>query len=374
MPTSRKRVLTALSHQQPDRSPVDMLAVPEIWNKLLMHCGVKTREEVLRFLQVDCRRVSYDSYAMPPGHITADGEVDWTDHPACTTTERVFRLRKDGHLMDIWGACRRLTAHPYGTYEELVKFPLANAETLADLAAYDWPTPAWFDFSLLPAEIQTLDSGGEVHIRYRIGSLFETAWSLRGFEQTLIDLAEAPEIPGYIMDRILEVHLANLDSAVEASNGRLDMVYYYDDLASMNNLLMSPVAYRRVIKPRQEKLLKAVKAYGLPVMYHCDGSIYKLIPDLLEMGVTLLNPIQVNAKDMSAANLKQAFGDKLSFHGGVDIVNLLPKGSVEEVRAGIRSLVETLGQGGGYILAPSHHLQADTSLENVLAMYETDLR
>jgi uroporphyrinogen decarboxylase len=222
--------------------------------------------------------------------------------------------------------------------------------------------------------LHTLDSSGEVHIRYRIGSLFETAWSLRGFEQTLMDLVEAPEIPGYIMDRILEVHLANLQAAVKAANGRLDMVYYYDDLASMENLLMSPAAYRRVIKPRQEKLLLAAKALGLPVMYHCDGSIFKLIPDLLEVGVTLLNPIQVNAKDMSAANLKQAFGGRLSFHGGVDIVNLLPKGTVDEVRAGIRSLVQILGQGGGYILAPSHHLQADTPLENVLAMYEVGLR
>jgi uroporphyrinogen decarboxylase len=374
MKTSRQRALTSLSHQQPDRTPVDLLAVPEIWNKLLSHFQVSSREEVLQILQVDCRRVSYDSFAVPPERITSGGVLDWTDHPARTTTERVFRLRRDERLLDIWGARRRLAVHPFGTYEELAEFPLAKAESLADLAAYDWPTPNWFDFSALPAELKELDKGGEVHIRYRIGSLFETAWSLRGFEQMLMDLVESPEIPGYIMDRILEVHLANLEAAVKAAGGRLDMVYYYDDLASMENLLMSPAAYRRVIKPRQEKLLSAAKAHGLPVMYHCDGSIFKLIPDLMEMGVTLLNPIQVNAKDMSAANLKQAFGEKLSFHGGVDIVNLLPKGTEDEVRAGIRSLVQTLGQGGGYILAPSHHLQGDTPLANVLAMYETDLR
>jgi uroporphyrinogen decarboxylase len=374
MLTSRQRVLTTLSHHQPDRIPVDLLAVPEIWNKLLSHFGVSSREEVLQILQVDCRRVSYDSYAVPPERITAGGVLNWTDHPACTTTERVYRLQKNGRLLDIWGAQRKLAAHPFGTYEELVEFPLSSIESLADLAACDWPTPDWFNFSALPAELHKLDSSGEVHIRYRIGSLFETAWSLRGFEQTLIDLAEAPEIPGYIMDRILEVHLANLEAAVKAASGRLDMVYCYDDLASMDNLLMCPAAYRRVIKPRQEKLLAAARSHGLPVMYHCDGSIFKLIPDLLEMGVTLLNPIQVNARDMSAANLKQNFDGKLSFHGGVDIVNLLPKGTVDEVRTGIRSLVQTLGQDGGYILAPSHHLQADAPLENVLAMYEMDLR
>lgn len=374
MLSSRERVLTALSHQQPDRTPVDMLAVPEIWDKLLSRMNLNSREDVLRHFQVDCRRVSYDSYAFPPEDVTAGGIVDWSDHPACTTTEQVFRVLKDDRLIDIWGARRRLATHPFGTYEELAEFPLAKAETVNDLAAYNWPTPDWFDFSGLPDELRALDSGGEVHIRYRMGSLFETAWSLRGFEQTLIDLAESPEIPGYIMDRILEVHLANLDAALKAANGRLDMVYTYDDLASMENLLMSPAAYRRVIKPRQEKLMTASKARSLPVMYHCDGSIFKLIPDLIEMGVTVLNPVQVNAKDMSAENLKQVFGEKLSFHGGVDIVNLLPKGTVEEVREGIRFLVHTLGKNGGYILSPSHHLQGDTPIENMQAMYDVYLR
>lgn len=374
MTTSRNRVLTALSHRQPDRTPVDLLAVPSIWDKLMAHFNVHNREEVLRALQVDCRRVSYDSYAIPPERVTAGGVVDWTDHPACTTTERVYRLRKNDRLMDIWGACRRLAENPFGVYEELAEYPLAKADSIADLAAYEWPSPDWFDFSGLSAEIKELDSAGEVHIRYRIGSLFETAWSLRGFEQTLIDLAESPDIPGYLMDRILDVHLANLDAAVRASGGRLDMVYYYDDLASMENLLMSPAAYRRIIKPRQEKLLEAARSYNLPVMYHCDGSIIKLIPDLIDLGVTLLNPIQVNARDMSAASLKEKFGDRLSFHGGVDIVNLLPKGTVEDVRQGVKDLVNILGHDGGYILAPSHHLQGDTPLENVLAMYDLSLR
>jgi uroporphyrinogen decarboxylase len=109
-------------------------------------------------------------------------------------------------------------------------------------------------------------------------------------------------------------------------------------------------------------------------MYHCDGSIYRLIPELLDMGVTLLNPIQTNARDMEPLALKQSFGQRLSFHGGVDITRLLTKGTAEEVRAEIRRLVGVLGAGGGYILAPSHHIQADTPVENVLALYEPSLR
>jgi uroporphyrinogen decarboxylase len=109
-------------------------------------------------------------------------------------------------------------------------------------------------------------------------------------------------------------------------------------------------------------------------MYHCDGAISRLIPELVEMGISLLNPIQTNAKDMDPEVLKHSFGEHLSFHGGVDISNLLPKGSEEEVEAEVRRLVQVLGEGGGYILAPAHHIQADSRVENVLSMYQVDLR
>jgi uroporphyrinogen decarboxylase len=152
------------------------------------------------------------------------------------------------------------------------------------------------------------------------------------------------------------------------------MVYYYDDVATMDSLLMSEAMWRQHIKPRQRELLQVAEAYGKPVMYHCDGSIFRLIPELLDMGITLLNPIQTEAKDMDPLRLKESFGQRLSFHGGVDIVRLLPRGTAEEVRSQVRRLVDVLGENGGYILAPSHHIQADTPVENVLALYEPALR
>jgi uroporphyrinogen decarboxylase len=301
--------------------------------------------------------------------------VVWLDHPARTTTERIWRLRTtDGLWVDIWGARRREVEHAYGRYEDLAGYPLSQAASLADLRAYDWPTPEWFDFAGLPAELADLDAGGARHVRYRIGAIFETAWSLRGFEQTLMDLALEPSIPGYIMDRILEVHMANLRAVLDLAGERIDMVYYYDDVATMDSLLMSEAMWRQHIKPRHKQLLEVAQQYGKPVMYHCDGSIRRLIPELLDLGVTLLNPVQTNARDMEPSGLKESFGQRLSFHGGVDITELLPKGSPDEVREQVRQLVDVLGAEGGYVLAPSHHIQADTPVENVLAMYETALR
>jgi uroporphyrinogen decarboxylase len=109
-------------------------------------------------------------------------------------------------------------------------------------------------------------------------------------------------------------------------------------------------------------------------MYHCDGAIYPLISELIDLGVDLLNPIQPDAKGMEAQRLKDEFGDRLSFHGGVDILRILPQGTVDEVRGEVRRLVDTLGRGGGYVLCSSHHIQPDTPIENILAMYEVALR
>jgi uroporphyrinogen decarboxylase len=161
---------------------------------------------------------------------------------------------------------------------------------------------------------------------------------------------------------------------LDLAGDRIDMVYFYDDVATQNSLMMSPETWRTEVRPFHEQLVEAAHARGVPVMYHCDGSIYRLIPELIDMGVDLLNPIQPDAKDMDARRLKQEFGDRLSFHGGIDIVGVLPRGTPDEVRDAVRDCVEVLGRDGGYILCSSHHIQPDTPVENVLALYEGGLR
>jgi uroporphyrinogen decarboxylase len=385
---SRERVQTALRHEEPDRVPVDFLATPEVWRKLIDHLEPDTtgvgpaefvdpaREAILRHFEVDTRVISYDMFCSHPDALVPDGAVpDWWGSLDRSTPNRMWRLRNpDDTTLDIWGCHRQKVEHGFGAYEEFATWPLQHAESADDLHDHPWPEPDWWDFSPLPALLDELDAAGVRHVRFRIGSVFEIAWQLRGMQEFLIDMAINLEIPRYIMGRLTDVYVENTRRVLELAGDRLDMVYFYDDVATQNSLMISPDTWRAEVRPHHARLTELAHSYGVPVMYHCDGAIYPLIPELIELGVDLLNPIQPDAKGMDADRLKEEFGERLSFHGGVDILKILPRGTVEEVRAEVKRLVETLGRGGGFVLCSSHHLQPDTPVENILAMYDVALR
>lgn len=386
--TPRDRVLTALAHRQPDRIPVDFVAAPEVWDKLTAHFGIDTvaptegtffepaREEVLRRFEVDCRLLSYDMFCAPPEDVLHGGSrVDWWGSRDRSTPNRMWRqVSPDGTSWDIWGAQRRTVRNKLGAYEEFVSFPLARAERVSDLGSHPWPHPDWWDFQSAPEVVRELDRHGPYHLRFRIGSVFEVAWQLRGMQQFLMDLVTSPEIPRYIMSRLTEVHLENTRRVMELLAGRLDMVYLYDDVGAQNGLMISPGTWQSELRPYYANLVALAHSHGLPVMYHCDGAIRKLIPRLIDLGINVLNPIQPNVQGMEPEGLKREFGDALAFHGGVDIVELLPHGSVDEVAAAVRHCGDVLGREGGYILCSAHHLQPDTPVENIEALYDVALR
>jgi uroporphyrinogen decarboxylase len=308
--------------------------------------------------------------ALKPGAV-----VNWWDTLMRSTPNRMWRqITPDGHLHVIFGAQFQLEEHAFGRYEGLTGYPLANALTVEDLKSHPWPEPDWWDFSPLPAMINRLQQDGPYHMRFRLGSFFEQAWALRGLETFLLDFFTDPAIPQYIMDRILEVHLENLKTVLKLAGDRLDMIYTYDDVATQNSLLISPAHWRSMIKPRHQQILEGVHQYGKAAMYHCDGALAPLIPELLEIGVDVLNPIQTDGPGMEAAGLKAQFGNRLTFHGGIDIIKTLPRGSVAEVQAAARERIEVFGQNGGYIMCSSHHIQPDTPLANVLALYDPAIR
>jgi uroporphyrinogen decarboxylase len=384
----RQRVQRALKHLQPDRAPVDFLAVPEIWERLIRHFQIEApnpteedlfepaREAVLRALEVDCRVLSYDQFCQPPaGTLPGGAMIDWWCSPARSTPARMWRcVTPSGEWFDIWGRNFHLVAAPAGTNEELCFSPLLQAATVEELKDHRWPEPDWWDFRTLPDTIKRLDQDRTYHLRYRAGSIFEIGWQLRGMEQFLADLVLSPAIPTYIMERLTEVTVEVTQRALKAGGDSLDMVYFYDDVATQNGLMISKETWRQCIRPHHARIIDVAKAHGKQVMYHCDGALRSIIPELIDMGVDLLNPIQVSAKDMDPAQLKLEFGDRLSFHGGIDIVQMLPRKGRDEVQREVLRQIAMLGAGGGYILAGTHHLQADTPLENVLAMYDLALR
>ena len=386
--TSRERVKTALRHEQPDRVPVDFLATPEIWHRLAERMQPDVAavgnsehfdpswEAIMRELQIDLRTLSYDQFCSPPqSALRAGAKVSWWDAMGRSLPNRMWRqATSDGDIYDIWGRHFRVEQVPTGAYEALAGFPLEPATSLEEVKQFPWPEPDWWDFSPLPEVLRQLDAHQEYHLRFRIGSIFEVAWQLYGMEKFLMDLAVDPTIPAYIMERLTDVYVEITRRALDAAGGRLDMVYFYDDVATQESLLMSRRMWSKVIRPRHEQLIEVAKARGVGVMYHCDGAIAPLIPELIDMGIDLLNPVQADAAGMDPAHLKAEFGDRLSFHGGIDIIETLPKGTPEDVQAEVRERIEVLGCDGGYILASSHHIQSDTPLENVFAMYDLDLR
>lgn len=384
----QERVKAAIRHEDTDKIPCDFLATSEVWDQMVAHFKPDTtgledmdwlspeREALLRMLDVDCRLFSYDTFCNPPQEMTKPGaRIDWWRTLIRSTPNRMWRqVTPDGLLHDIWGVQYQVEAHAFGQYEAIANWVLANATSLSDLKDHPWPSPDWWDFSELPAMIERLQQDGPFHVRFRLGSFFEQAWALRGLEQFMLDIVIDPSIPAFIMDRILEVHLDNLKSVLDLAGDKLDMVYTYDDVATQKSLMISPKAWRELVKPRHQKILDLIHSYDKPAMYHCDGAVAPLIPELIEMGVNVLNPIQPDAAGMEPSSLKEQYGRQMTFHGGIDIIKTLPRGTTEQVQQEVKARVKILGKGGGYIMCSSHHIQPDTPLENVLAMYDPDLR
>jgi uroporphyrinogen decarboxylase len=366
--TSRERVNRAIRFGRPDRTPRDFAAVPEIWERLQTHFGVADRSAVLRCLGVDCRVVSYDAFCRHPDLDPAN--VDPTASRERSSTGGMWRYcEPDGSNRDIWGGHRRAIQDAFGRHEHFVSHPLASAKSVADLQRYRWPEPEWWDFRSLRESIAAMHDCTTYNVRYRVGSVFETAWSLIGFEKFQIDLAMAPELPRYVMERITAVHCENLGRVLELAGDLIDIVYFYDDLGTGDGLLISPTMYANCVQPFHQRIVELASRFGKPVMMHCCGSIYPLIPRLIDMGVGVLNPVQPLARSMEPQRLATEFGGRIAFHGGIDIQQLLPRASAEEVREEVARICDILGRDGGYILAGSHHIQADTPIENILAMY-----
>ncbi len=368
VPSHRQRVNLAIAHQSTDRTPRDFAAVPEIWTKLGEFFEAEDRNEILNKLDVDCRIVSYDSFCQHPD--VDSGEVDGAASMERSSVGKMWRkVEPDGSNRDIWGAHRKPVANQFGALDQFVDFPLEHAETVEDLETYRWPKPDWWDFTGLRNYIDTLNGSASYSIRYRMGSVFETAWSLFGFEKMQLCLAISPELPTYIMERIAEVHLENLRTVLETTGDLIDIVYYYDDIASQDSLLISPKMYATHIQPFHRRIIDLAGSFDKPVMLHCCGSVYPLIEQLIEMGLSVLNPVQPSAKNMNPETLADEFGDRITFHGGIDVQQFLPFATPEQVKERVAYTCNVLGQNGGYIMSGSHHLQADTPIENVLTMY-----
>jgi uroporphyrinogen decarboxylase len=193
---------------------------------------------------------------------------------------------------------------------------------------------------------------------------------LRGFEDWFMDFARDRRLLGALFDAVLEVSLAICEEQLREVGGKVDVVLTADDLGIQRGLMISPEAYREMIKPRHARYFQLIHDMSpAKVLFHVCGSVVDILDDLVDIGVDVLHPVQVTARGMDPKELKRKWGDKLAFWGAIDTQRVLCRGSVEEVRAEVTQRIEELGRGGGYVLGAVHNIQPDVSVENVLAMY-----
>jgi uroporphyrinogen decarboxylase len=255
-----------------------------------------------------------------------------------------------------------------GVYAECVFHPLAAYTSVEEIERhYRWPEPDWYDYSHIPRQI----IGKEAYpIRGGGSEPFLIYKNLRGQEQALMDLVLYPEIVHYCLDRLFDLAYENTRRIYEQIPGQVMISYVAEDMGSQDGLLFSPAAIHEFLLPRMKRMIDLVHEAGAFVFHHSDGAIRPIIPDMIEAGIDILNPIQWRCRGMEREALKRDFGPQVVFHGGVDNQHTLAFGSVTEVQQEVEENLRTLGKGGGYILAPCHNIQAVSPPENVVGMYE----
>jgi uroporphyrinogen decarboxylase len=349
-------VTLALRHKEPDRVPIDYWATPTVTTRLLNHFGLSTQEELLEQLDVDFRYIDGPKYIGPEPEVHEDGSIE--DH---------------------WGVPRVRVALGSGgqqsVYQEVFHFPLKHAQSVDEVRDYPkWPSPDWFDYACVTDQVAQARRTGKVVVfmgdRLNRCAQLKPAMYLRGVEQILLDLALQPELAQALFERIAAFYLEYARRTFEAADGGIDIFMMGDDFGSQTGPLVSPEMWRRFLRPGFQAFAALAKGYGLTVAHHTCGSVEPLIPDLIECGLDILNPVQPDAWGMDHARLKARFGQKLSFHGGISIQRTLPFGTPDAVRAEVRERVRTLAPGGGYIFCTAHNIQPDTPLENVAALFD----
>jgi len=366
--THRERVLAALDHGQPDRMPLDLGSarftgiMKGAYDALRQHLGfgapgaivsrmgqtVEVDERILRHFDIDVRGFSAGSRDRG-GDQELGGE----------------RYR------DEWGVIR--SQPPGSAYYDIETNPLAGSITPATIASYPWPDPA--DPGPLRgtrerAERLQKETDYAVMFNARL-SLVHTTQYLRGFEPWCIDLAENSPVFHALMEAVLETMIESHRRVLREIGDVIDLISFGDDLGMQDRPLCSVPTYRRMIRPYQERIVEMIRSHtNARIVYHTCGSVYRLMGELISLGIEAVNPVQLSAKDMDPVRLKREFGSRIAFWGGMDSQRILPSGSPAEVRTEVRRLFEILGEGGGYVLASVHNIQQDVPPENIVAMFE----
>ena len=341
--TPRERVLTAVRHEVPDRTPCDFWAEPPAWNRLFAYVGHQDKDRLLEQLGVDVR------------HLAA---------PA--PSERVVG---EGIFENFWGERYRYRSTPWGPLREDVPGALAGAHRLAELEAFAWPVPDCLDRSLLREQAHRYEPYA---LLYGFADVWQRPALVRGWENCFVDMIERPDWVHFLSRKFTDFYLEDYTRAAEITAGRIDLYLLISDLGSQRGPLISLKMFHQFVAPYLKEMIDRIHHLGGWVLYHSCGAIRPFIPELIRLGVDILDPIQPAEPAMQPERLKADFGGRLCFHGGIDMQRLLPFGTPDQVRFEVRRYCRALGAGGGYILGPAHLFQPDVPPENILAVYDVE--
>lgn len=371
---SRERVLQALNHKEPDLVPFDLggtgLSTIHVtgYHSLRRYLGLPKVEPQVAFVAEQLVRIDED--------LAERLQTDVRPVLPGTASAFEYAFRDEGEYeayTDEWGIgwCRPLDG---GFYYDMCFHPLAGAKSLDDLKAYPFPDPLDDSrFATLRVQAQAAVAKGKaVALAGPCAGIAEiTSW-LRGYERYYVDLARHKDWVGTMLDRLVEFKSAYWQRALGEIGDLVDVVIEADDLGGQQSLLMSPRTYRQVIQPRHKRLFSFIKEQAsVKIFYHTCGSVRRLIPDLIDAGIDIFNPVQMSAADMNLRALKQEFGRDLVFWGGgVDTQRVLGQATPAEIRDHVRQNIEALAPGGGFVFAAVHDIQANVPPENIMAMWE----
>ena len=370
----RQRIKLALNHQEPDRIPLDFATggntspTPEVYSRLAQIYQIRTPVQYVPHMM---RLARVDEV------ILQDLEIDTRPVYMNPVSKGIRPCTEPGFFYDEWGIKWREFDLGGVIYREASESPLQNA-SIDDLERYPW----WPDpndpqrYASVQTSAQTLFQSTDYAL---IGcpafnSVWERAYLLCGYARMLEGLVAEPEFVHAVFRKITDIVLIQLRQFLAFAGSTLEVVKIGDDLGGQQNCLMSPATYRKMIKPYHQEIFNCIHQNSpAKAFLHTCGSVVKMLPDLIDAGVEILNPVQVSAKGMDTAILKRDFGNHLTFWGAIDTQWALPHGSTDDVKAEVRQRIQDLGRGGGYVVAPVHNVQADVPAENVIAMYQAAL-
>lgn len=364
----RERVMESLNHKEPDRIPLDLggrvsTMMVDAYEKLKKYlkmddCGYDTvnrdwftvdefDEKILELFEIDFRRVFLKS---------------------SSSYKKI--IKEDGTWVDELGFTRKFT----GMYGEMIDHPLRRAKDLDDIKKfkfYDAYDPARVEG--LEERISYLYHNTEYAIvaAGAAGGILETCNWMRGFDQFPVDLVLDKKMAHTLIDKLTNYYIELMDTFLNIVGPYIQMVEMADDIGGQNGLLISPELYREMILPYYKKLITFIKTKtNAKIFHHSCGSVVKGVEMLLDSGVDILNSLQPKAKGMDSTYLKDKFGDKLCFHGGIDIQEVLPQGTVQDVEEEVKRRIAIYAPDGGYIFCPAHDIQNDVPIENIIALYK----